>query len=104
MRRFSTGMFAGLVLLALNATAQDLHFDDYRKFLMNGSGAKSTKKMAVETTCTNSAGEITRIGETQYDVCLTEVRSQADQKILTGKEGARGSASPSVGTSIHIGN
>ena len=104
MKCLSAIIFAALALSVLCASAQDLHFDDYRKFLMNGTGAKGTKKMAIQTTCTNSSGQITRVGENSFDLCLAEIQNQANQKSLTGSEAARPSASPSVGTSIHIGN
>lgn len=104
MNRMSAVTLVIFALSAFNASAQDMHFDDYRKFLMNGSGAKGTKKMAIQTTCTTSTGQITRVGETAYDLCLSEVRNQADQKMLTGQKDTSNPAVPTVGTTIHIGN
>jgi len=96
--------FAFFSLTGISAIAQDLHFDDYRKFLMSGSDNKNTKKLAIQTTCTNSTGQITRIGEAAYDLCLSEVKNQADQKTMRGQQESSNPAVPAVGTTIHIGN
>jgi hypothetical protein len=86
-------MILSFLFLAQTAMAQDMHFDEYRKFLMSGS--QGSKKLAIQTTCTNSTGTTYRIGEKGYDLCLAEVKEQRDQKEATA---------PGMGTSIHIGN
>ena len=105
MKRLSAMTFALFIISTATVSAQDLKFDDYRKFLMNGSGAKGTKKMAIQTTCVTASGQTTRIGETAYDLCLNEVRNQIDQKSMTGQKDATNPvAVPSTSTTIHIGN
>lgn len=96
-------LFIGCVLLLSSyAFAQDLNFQEYRKFLMQGNQANS-KKMAIQTTCTTADGKTYRIGEKQYDTCLGSLKAEQDQKQLSGKSSPQGS---SVGTSttIHFGN
>jgi hypothetical protein len=86
--------FVLVAFTAATSFAQDLNFGEYRKFLMSGS--QGTKKMAIQTTCTNTTGVVYRVGETGYDKCLSEVKTQYDQK--------NNSSAAGVGTSIHIGN
>ncbi|MBK9323684.1 MAG: hypothetical protein IPM97_12195 [Bdellovibrionaceae bacterium] len=85
-------MLSTILVFASAAFAQDLNFDQYRKFLMNGS--KSSKGFAIQTTCTNSAGQTFKIGEKNYDLCLTEISSQSKHKSTTQNST----------TTIHIGN
>jgi len=93
-------LFVGLLFVAgSTAMAQDLNFNAYRKFLMQGNG---TQKVAIQTTCTNSEGQVYRIGESGYDTCLGSIKSQQDQKQLTGK--ANTAPAPSAGATIHFGN
>jgi len=75
-------------LSGAGAKAQDLNFQQYRKFLMQGKTANSGKKWAIQTTCTNSEGQVYRIGEKGYDACLNKL-----------------SPTPGAGSStIHFGN
>jgi hypothetical protein len=109
IRAFTIALIALFITIGFggsNALAQDLKFDEYRKFLMSGSETKGTKKMAIQTTCTNSRGEVTRIGETAYDLCLNEVRNHNERKNLPDQKNLNAPNAPSVGTSttIHIGN
>ena len=94
-------LFIGCALLVGSmAMAQDLNFQEYRKFLMQGNGG--AKKMAIQTTCTSHDGTVYRIGEKGYDVCLSNLKAQQDQKQLTGKDAAPGAAGTSA--TIHFGN
>lgn len=81
------------------ALAQDLNFQEYRKFLMNGSqnGTQGAGiKMAIQTTCTTATGQTYRVGEKAYDQCLKAAKSE------------KGTAAPetttATSTTIHIGN
>lgn len=73
------------------AQAQDLNFSQYRRFLMNGTQGAGPK-MALQTTCTNSKGQVYRIGEKGYDTCLSSIKKQTNPS-TTG-----------TNTTIHIGN
>ncbi len=92
------------VQLSSLAFAQDLNFSEYRKFLMNGSKAAGGK-VAIQTTCTTTAGQTYRIGETGYDTCLATLKNQAEMKQLTGgKDSSHTGNTPGATTTIHIGN
>jgi hypothetical protein len=89
-----TGLFAAILIFSgVIAKAQDLKFDEYRRFLMSGN--QTNKKMAIQTTCTTAAGQTYRVGEKGYDTCLADVKKSNDQK--------QTSTSTST-TTIHIGN
>ncbi|WP_413288606.1 hypothetical protein [Bdellovibrio sp. HCB337] len=90
-------------LLSTSALAQELNFQEYRKFLMQGNQQSGGKKMAIETTCTTPEGQTYRIGEKEYDTCLNGIKAAHNQKQLTGQNETKGS---NVGTSttIHFGN
>lgn len=81
--------------------AQELNFQEYRKFLMQGNQGGS-KKLAIQTTCTTSDGKIFRVGEKDYDTCLNSLRVANDQKQLSGQNGTPSGAS--AGATIHFGN
>jgi hypothetical protein len=81
---------------------QDLDFQEYRKFLMSGADSSSNKKLAIQTTCTSSEGEVLRIGEAGYDACLNSVRNAHQQKQITGEKSETVKA-PSAGVTIHLG-
>ncbi|MGZ3744062.1 MAG: hypothetical protein ACXWRE_06950 [Pseudobdellovibrionaceae bacterium] len=93
------------VSLSCPATfAQDLNFQQYRKFLMSGN-QNSNAKMAIQTTCTNSAGQTFRLGEKAYDLCLSAAKAQNNNKQLTGsKESSALGSTPGTRTTIHFGN
>lgn len=96
-------LFVGLVLFSSSTVmAQDLNFQEYRKFLMQGNGAG--KKMAIQTTCTSAEGQVYRIGEKGYDTCLSGVKAQHDQKQLTGKDSTAPGSAAGAGATIHFGN
>jgi hypothetical protein len=96
-------LFVGLFfVVGSSAMAQDLNFNAYRKFLMQGNG---TQKVAIQTTCTNAEGTVYRIGENGYDTCLSSLKNQQDQKQLTGKATkAPGAPAAGAGATIHFGN
>jgi hypothetical protein len=89
--------------IPFTAPAQDLGFSEYRRFLMSGN--QNGKKLAVQTTCTNAEGEVTRIGEAGYDLCLNAARQKLAKKKTTGEksENLSSPANAAVGTTIHIG-
>jgi hypothetical protein len=102
-------MFIGMILVcgglfSSMALAEDLNFQQYRKFLMSGNQGAGTK-MAIQTTCTNTTGQTYRVGEKGYDTCLNAVKAEFDQKQLTGKKDSPTSgASTGTSTTIHFGN
>lgn len=106
MKSLFTGrVIASVCFVALAgslAQAQDLNFQDYRKFLMQGQGSSSSKKMAIQTSCTTKEGNTYRIGEKGYDTCLSALSmNQKKRDISSSKED---SANPAgVGTTIHFG-
>jgi len=85
-------MLAVILVVGSTAFAQDLNFNQYRKFLMSGNN--TPKNLAIQTTCTNSTGQTFKIGEKGYDLCLTEASSNLKQK----------STNSGSTTTIHIGN
>lgn len=98
-------LFVGiLVLFGSMAFAQDLNFQEYRKFLMQGNQG-SGAKMAIQTTCTTTTGQTYRIGEKGYDTCLAAIKNQHTMKELSGsKDSSLPGAAPGASTTIHIGN
>lgn len=105
MKSLFVGSLIGVfVLLGSSAFAQDLNFQEYRKFLMSGTQG-ANKKMAIQTTCTSTSGQSYHIGETGYDTCLAAIKSQQDAKQLSGsKSSTAPSAQTGASTTIHIGN
>lgn len=97
-----------LVALAMTmpktaAQAQDLNFQEYRKFLMQGQGNGGSKKMAIQTSCTTKEGTTYRIGEKGYDTCLSALAGSKNQREISSSK--EDSTSPAgVGTTIHFGD
>lgn len=85
-------MLAVILVVGSTAFAQDLNFNQYRKFLMSGNN--TSRRLAIETTCTNSTGQTFKIGEKSYDLCLIEASANPKKK----------PANPGSTTTIHIGN
>ena len=75
MKSFLTGI---VLLLNSLAFAQDLNFQDYKRFLMSGSQTNG-KKLALQTSCTNAAGKSYRIGDKGYDACLNATKNKDDK-------------------------
>lgn len=74
-----TVAFTALTVLCPNLVqAQDINFQEYRKFLMSGDTAN--KKVAIQTTCTTADGEVYRIGEKSYDACLNAIQNSQKNK------------------------
>jgi hypothetical protein len=92
-----SGLFSSMTL------AQDLNFQEYRKFLMNGNQGTGSK-MAIQTTCTTTAGQTYRVGEKDYDTCLIATKDRMNQKQLTGgKDSTSLGAAAGTSTTIHFG-
>ncbi|HEY8272261.1 MAG TPA: hypothetical protein VIG33_15325 [Pseudobdellovibrionaceae bacterium] len=102
-------IFMGIILLFSSlfnslALAQDLNFQEYRKFLMSGTQSVGTK-MAIQTTCTTSTGQTYRVGEKGYDTCLNTVKDQFNKKHLASEKSSTApEATAGASTTIHFGN
>lgn len=84
-------LFVGIIFFVGSlAFAQELNFKEYRRFLMNGTQGNGPK-MAIQTTCTTSNGQVHRVGEKGYDTCLASIKNTKTEK-------------ESATATIHIGN
>lgn len=95
---------ASLLAVPALARAQDLNFQDYKRFLLQGAQQGSNAKMAITTTCKNAAGETFRIGDKGYDTCMNSLKkaAEASQKNSTDKNREPASNNAGVSTTIEI--
>lgn len=107
MKAFIATSLLALVVQTAQAQVQDLNFQDYKRFLLQGAQTGSHTKTAITTTCRNSDGETFRIGDKGYDACLNEVKSLEESK--KNNTPANGPATDSdtgasLSTTIEIGS